>query len=251
MTRRFAVTLVVVAVSQSCGGSPAPSTPSEPGTPGSPGGTCRNYATEFAYVSAGPGFFANTTARCTFSTGARTLTCTFSQTSNVNTCSVDFRWQDSYGSVADFIDESRVVGRFLLTERAQQPVQTATSCTPPGVPGTTTYSYDGTRRMTQSVAVNMTGAGGPATTYAYTAWDGQGRPTQGTVSIGGASFPVAVTYDDAARTMTISAGPGGAANSLNTITFDADGNIVRSRGESSGFVTESAYTITGRQAICQ
>jgi hypothetical protein len=46
--------------------------------------------------------------------------------------------------------------------------------------------------------------------------------------------------------MTISAG----SASISAITYDTDGNIVRFRGESSGFVTESQYTITGRTAVC-
>ena len=241
--------MALAAVAASCGGgTPAgPDNPTPPSGPGSSGGACRNYATAYSYVTTAPGVVATTTARCSFDASARTLTCDFSQTSNLMTCSVDFRWRDTYNSVADFVEEPRVLGRFLLTSRAQEHTPTPTSCPGATVPGTTTYTYDNQRRLVQSVAVNITGASS-TTTYSYTEWDSQARPTAGTVSIGGGpSFPVVVTYNEGDRTVTISAG--GSA-SISAITYDSDGNIVRFRGESSGFVTESVYDITSRTPVC-
>jgi YD repeat-containing protein len=199
-------------------------------------------------VTTAPGTVATTTARCSFDTNARTLTCDFSQASNLTACTVDFRWRDTYNSVEDFVNEPTIVGKFLLTSRVAEPAPTSTSCQGGAITGTTTYTYDSERRLTRSVAVNPTGQGSPTVTYAYTAWDSQGRPTTGTVSIaGGPAFPVSVGYDDGARTVTINA----ASASVTTITYDTDGNVVRFRGESSGFVTESVYNITSRAPICR
>jgi hypothetical protein len=154
----------------------------------------------------------------------------------------------TYNSVEDFVNEPTIVGKFLLTSRVAEPAPTSTSCQGGAITGTTTYTYDSERRLTRSVAVNPTGQGSPTVTYAYTAWDSQGRPTTGTVSIaGGPAFPVSVGYDDGARTVTINAG----SVSVTTITYDTDGTVVRFRGESSGFVTESVYNITSRAPICR
>jgi hypothetical protein len=246
--------LLVCAFAVSCGGGGgSPTNPTNPNNPGGGTASCRNYASAFTYTTVAPGLLANTTVRCTFDQGARTLSCTYAQTSNVNACSVDFLWRDSYNSVADFVNESKIVGRFLLTSRVQEWVSTPTSCSGPTVSGSTTYSYDGSQRQVQSVAVNMTGASSNVT-YAYSAWDAPGRPTAGTVSIAGApAFPATIAYDDGARTITIAAGAGQPGGSINVITLDADGNIVRQRTEIAGFGTvgESVYTITARQTVCQ
>jgi hypothetical protein len=246
--------VVVAGFAVSCGGSGgSPTNPSNPNNPGGPSGTCRNVASSFTYTTVAPGLFANTTARCTFDSGARTLTCTYAQTSNVSACSIDFRWRDTYNSVADFVNESKVVGRFLLTSRAQEPVTTPTSCSGPATPGSTTYTYDSSQRQLQSVAVNMTGASSNVT-YVYSAWDAQNRPTAGTVAIAaGPAFPATVAYDDGARTITITAGAGQAGGSINILTLDADGNLLRHRIEIAGIgpISESAYTISARQTVCQ
>jgi hypothetical protein len=246
--------LVFAGLAVSCGGGGgSPSGPSSSNTGGPSSGSCRNYASAFTYTTVGPGVVANTTANCTFDSGARTLTCTYSQTSSVNSCSIDFRWRDSYNSVADFVNESKVVGKFLLTSRAQEWVSMPTSCAGPTVPGTTTYTYDSSQRQVQSVAVNMTGANSNVT-YAYSAWDAEGRPTAGTVSIaGGPAFPATVVYDDVGRTITITAGGGQPGGSINIISLDADGNLLRHRIEAAGIgpVGESAYTITAKQTVCQ
>lgn len=249
---RISAALVLAGLSLSCGGGGgSPTNPSNPNNPGSPAGSCRSYASRYSYVTSAPGSLANTTATCTFNAAARTLTCTFAQTNNTSTCTIDFLWRDAYNSAADFVNESKVVGKFLLTSRAQEWVTTPTSCGPPSVPGNTTYTYDANQRQLQQAAVNMTGAGSSAT-YVYSAWDAQGRPTAGTLTVqGGLNFPVTVAYDDSARTITISAGPGGAANAVNVITLDADGNLVRVTGQTSGFVSDSVYTITARQTVCQ
>ena len=255
-TGRVASLLVFASFAAVCGGGGggSPTNPSNPNNPGGPAGSCRSYATSYSYVTGGPGLLANTTANCTFNSGARTLTCTFSQTSNVNTCTTDFTWRDTYNSVADFVNESKIVGKFLLANRAQEWVTRPTSCAGPKTPGSQTYTYDASQRLLQTVALDMTGAASPSVTYAYTGWDSQSRPTVGTVNIGsGVTFPVTVAYDDSARTIAITAGAGQAGGSVNTITLDADGSIIRHRVEVVGFgpVAESAYTISARQTVCQ
>jgi hypothetical protein len=53
----------------------------------------------------------------------------------------------------------------------------------------------------------------------YTAWDALDRPTAGTLRVADRSEPITVRYDDAVRRMEASNGE--------TVTEDADGNVVR------------------------
>src|SRR5262249_8674530 len=119
----------------------------------------------------------------------------------------------SYNSVADFVDEVRVIpGVILATGNTNT---NSGSCGT--VSGSNTYTYDGQRRVVQ---VSNT-VGGVTT---CTAWDSSGRPTVGRTNGG---LTISNAYDDAARTWTGTQTQPNGTTSVATESFDANGAQTR------------------------
>jgi hypothetical protein len=191
----------------------------------------------------------NTTTHvtCAFDSSTATMTCEFSQTSSLQACSVDTRARTSYASVSDFITEPR--GATRASNLVQEPAQTPTSCPGGGGTTTTSYTYDGQKRLLQSVT---SGPAGPALTTSNVAWDAQGRPTMGSSTFpGGPTSAVTYTYNDAGMSYTQTVSTPGAPTVVTTVDYDADGLALRSYGDAGGFASETTYTTMGRAQVCQ
>ena len=131
-----------------------------------------------------------------------------------------------YGSLADFVEEPRVVGRILWV----QEIITGS------VQQTRTNTFDATGRLTGETLVDVTGTDG---TTVYSQWDDKGRPTLGLSSTNPAEtdcadIPVTITYDDTTRkkTTTIEASKGKGAGCPDQTyrsweICDADGNPIQ------------------------
>src|SRR5437899_890514 len=169
---------------------------SSPTTPGSGVGTllCRNAASASTAVSVvGNALFANEITTCSYSTSANQLTCNVTHT-ETNGCSYDLAVVSNYSAVADFVDEvTAIPPRKLLTREVSTPTRFA-GCRFFSE-STTAYSYDGQRRVTQSLKVQ----GGAIQTNTNTAWDAAGRPTMTTVNTVGFVHSESWAYDDVAR----------------------------------------------------
>ncbi len=113
----------------------------------------------------------------------------------------------SYRSVADFVDEVRVI--------PPVPLVLSTTTTNSGScgtgTGTSTNTFDAQRRLTQT--------SGPTGNITYSAWDTSNRPTTGTFSTGGT---ISNVYNDAARTITQTQTASGGTTVI-TMNFDANG----------------------------
>jgi hypothetical protein len=140
----------------------------------------------------------------------------------------------TYRSVADFVDEVRVVPGLSM--------QLSTTTTNTGACGsgtnTATFTYDGQRRVT------ALSSGASVTTY--TAWDSAGRPTAG-------SFPgttIANVYNDATRTWTQTQVTG-ANTSTTTTTFDANGAQLTIVNVTGGNQATTTFTNTATAQVCK
>jgi YD repeat-containing protein len=229
------VAFMCVALSAGCGGSSSNNNGGSAGNPVGPSTqtVCRTYpttATVTTTIGATTQVFALTG---TFNTSARTSTVTTtSQTGALCTTSVN-----TYSSVADFVDEVRVIPGVSL--------QTTTTTTNGPACGTgtqtVTYTYDAQRRLTSFAS----SAGGSATTY--TAWDGSGRPTAG-------GFPgttISNVYDDTARTLAQSQTPTSGGVSTTTVTYDANGNQIQSVNKSGNVTVTTTYANTATAQVCK
>jgi YD repeat-containing protein len=140
----------------------------------------------------------------------------------------------SYNSVADFVDEVRVIpGVFLATGTTNM---NSGACGTAG--GSLTYTYDSQRRL-----ISTTTSAGAGTTY--TAWDSSGRPTAGTTSTGGTITNV---YDDAARTQTQTQLP---QNAVSTLSFDPNGIQSGIVVVEAGVTSTTTFTTTATATVCQ
>jgi hypothetical protein len=162
----------------------------------------------------------------------------------------------TYGSVADFVDEAAVFGRFLSRRTETCPArENCTSGLPPSallvveVP-----SYDSQRRRT-GLTAQLNGV--ILYTDAYTQWDSQGRPTSGTRASPLCTLPLSATYDEATRTMAMGpSGPGtgplcfGLAFALSQ-RFDANGNVVSETDVAGGTSTTVNHDIRATSQVCK
>jgi YD repeat-containing protein len=229
----FAATPLVI-ITAACGGNNSPASPGGPtaGTGGGGGPACRTYATaaNVKTTTSASNIVFQAVESGTFdpSTNKVTVQTKFANGAPCNT------GVTSYNSVADFVDEVRVIPDVFLA--------TGTTSTNTGacgsVSGSLTYTYDGQRRL-----VSMIPSTGAVTTY--TAWDSSGRPTAGTISSGGSITNV---YDDAARTQTQTQSASGA---VSTLTYDANGiqtSIVVVQG---GITSTTTFTNTSFATVCK
>ena len=142
-----------------------------------------------------------------------------------------------YDSVADFVDEVRVIpGVFLSTGATNTNSGACGSFT-----ATVTYTYDGQRRLVQEA----NSVGGSTT---YTAWDGSGRPTSGTMSSGTA---ITNAYDNGARTLTQTQTRSNGTRSVSTMTFDANGAQTQVVVVDGGNTSTTTFTNTATASVCK
>jgi YD repeat-containing protein len=183
---------------------------------------CRNYGTSY-------------TKTYTFRP-AESGTCSFNSMSNVFSCTSSC-WPSvaRYASLADFVDESQTMGRIL-----RQGFESTDNC---GGNGHTslTYSYDSQKRVITY--------GSPGIQFTVTTWDGRGRPVRAVSTLLG--LTETTVYDDAARTVTTSdtsssLGP----LSVETLTYDSDGNLVRDEGSGGGTATVESTTVLSTATVC-
>lgn len=228
----FLLVIGAAAAVTACGSS---NTGPSGGGPGGGGGgsTCRTYPTAATVTttSGNQTINAQLTGAFDTSTNRATVTTAFA---NGNPCTSSV---SSYRSKDDFVDEVRVIPGVSL--------QTSTTTTNTGCgTGTFTvnYSYDAQRRLTSTSQTVL----GVTSTTTYTAWDGSGRPTQG-------SFPgttIANTYDDSARTW-VQTQTGGGTVSTTTMTFDANGNQVSVVNRTGNFTSTTNFNITTTGRVCK
>jgi YD repeat-containing protein len=140
----------------------------------------------------------------------------------------------NYDSVADFVNEAGVIP--IVTLAASNTTTNSAFC------GTgtqsVTFTYDSQRRLTK-----FTSAGG---TTSYTAWDSSDRPTVGTTN----GISISNVYDNAARTLTQTQVSNG-AQTVTTITYDANGNQLSSVVTGAGGGTTTTYTNTSTATVCK
>jgi YD repeat-containing protein len=137
----------------------------------------------------------------------------------------------SYLSIADFVDEVKVVPGLVLATSSTTTIGPA--CGSTGT-STITNSFDSQRRLTQSVQ------GG--STLTYTAWDSAGRPTAGSAPSGSISN----VYDDAARTLTQTQG-----GTVTTLTYDANGILLQQVDRTGATTGTTTWTIASTDKICK
>jgi YD repeat-containing protein len=230
----LSVTLACVLAGTGCGKSSNSSGSSSPTAPGTGGGTssrCRTYPTVASVTTTAAGITqnANLTGAFNASTNQATITISFV---GGGLCSTAVH---SYRSVADFVDEVRVIPPVPLV--LSTTTTNSGSCGS-GV-GTSTNTYDAQRRLTQTSTV-----GG---TITYTAWDTSNRPTTGTMSTGGT---ISNVYNDPARTITQTQVSGG-VTTVTTMSFDANGAqtmIVVTVG--GAVVTTTTFNNTATAQVC-
>ena len=167
------------------------------------GSSCRTFATAATASTTSSGVTQALSLTGAFDSGAMRSTVT-TLLPGGGPCSTTVA---TYRSIADFVDEVRVNPGVTLATTAV----TTTSGACGSTTNTVTFSYDGSRRLTQ-----FTSIGG---TTSYTAWDGSGRPTSGSTSTG---ILITNVYDDSARTLTQTQVSSG-SRTVNAQTFDANG----------------------------
>jgi len=205
---------------------------------------CRTYAatlTTTATTAAGNSKFVSTESdSCQFERATRVLRCIATVTGGG--CTSIMR-SATYATVADFVEEAEAVGR----ERwdTLEIVQSG------GCSESTAryvYTYDAQKRPVQQ---QLNNAGFQIDTT-FTAWDAQGRPTQDTwtSTSGCGSGTETRSYDDAARKVMETSKGCSATQGDQTLTYDANGNLVSQlwTGGDSSYSRES--TITGSASVC-
>jgi hypothetical protein len=178
------------------------------------------------------------------------MTCAFNTGSNEAICQGNFT--DSHGGPGTATQTSRFASRAdLVDEASTNPPRnlslgTTTAITTGGATFTitATHSYDSQRRLVATTISNPPPLG--QTVMSFSAWDGSGRPTAGTISLSpGGTFPLSNSYNDANRSVTRNSG-------LNVCTVTHDGNGIMIRETCTG-TTESTTVVTvgGTQSICK
>jgi YD repeat-containing protein len=169
----------------------------------------------------------------------------------VGTSTVTFRGPDgvshttstatTFRSVADFVDEVRVVPP--LTKSLAATSTTARGRAPST--GSETHAYDAQGRLVRSVGRSATGA---TSTTTFTAWDAAGRPTLARDAGAGFDNIRRISYDDAARTRTTVVGNG----LVTTVeTFDANGNPTSQTAAGGPSRSTTVIAIASTQRVCK
>jgi YD repeat-containing protein len=212
--------------------SPNPSSPMGPSGSGGASAACRTYPTNANVTTTVRNITQNATLSGTFNTGASQATIMI-RFANGALCSTAVH---TYNSVADFVDEVRVVPPLSLVR--------STTTTNSGGCGsssaTVTSTYDGQRRLTQ--------LSGPTGTTTYTAWDASGRPTTGTFPGGGS---IANVYNDAARTVTQTQTAPNTPNTVTIMTFDANGAQTLVVATTGSVTSTTTFTNTATATVCK
>jgi len=172
---------------------------------------------------------------CRFDLPTTSRICTMR--TNLSHTSFDVTLTDKYNSVADFIDEVRVVPPIARIQSQARRVTRGS-----GVSATINYEYDSAGRQTR-LSTNM---GGNLLVNTYGGWDPKGRPTTAIVSSRAATINLQYKYDDALRTMTTT-NPGGAQ----VETYDADGNMIRSESIDGSGKTVFTFKINKTDKVCK
>jgi YD repeat-containing protein len=223
-----------------CGGSSSGTSPTSPsggggGGGGSTGPACRTYYTNenVTTKTSGTNIVFNAIQSSTFDTSTKKAT-TQVKFANGSVCGTGVA---TYNSVADFVDEVRVIPPVFLVVGTTS--AGGGSCGGGGAAaGSLTYHYDSSRRLTGWTAV-------PGDTTTFTAWDSSGRPTTGST---GSGSTISLVYDDGARTSTATSNPG---NTVSTLTFDANGNMIKQVLLTGGATVTTTFDITSTATVCK
>ena len=195
---------------------------------------CRTFSVEEIRTAAGAATGTIHQA-CRFDVPTTSRICTIR--TRLSAMNFDVTFTDKYNSLADFIDEIRMVPPIA---RIQTQARQYTSGA--GTNGQIKYEYDATRRQTRLTS-NM---GGNLLVTTYTSWDPKGRPTVATVSSMGSSFNLQYKYDDTLRTMTI-VSPAG----LQVHGYDADGNLIKEDSADGSGRTVFSIKINKTEKVCK
>ena len=195
---------------------------------------CRTYSAEEVRTLSGAGS-GTINQTCRFDAATLERACTIRSKTNAGSFTLNLA--DKYASVADFVDEIRVIPPIARIQR-----QTRRFASGPAADADVSYEYDAERRQTR-ISTSMKGN---LMVMTYNAWDAIGRPTAGATSGRGSSVSLKYAYDDAARTMTIT-GPVG----VEIDTYNADGNMIREVSTDGGGKTEYEIKITKTDTICR
>ena len=198
-------------------------------------GTCRAGLATYRIVTVSPAGTSTVDGSCTFDQAAVEGTCTnlYSDTAGQRFRSVSVT---RHASLADVVDEVSVNPPRNLA------LGTTTTVSGLGLNTTTTsvQTYDARRRPAGVTAIQQPGAQ-PSTTV-YTSWDAAGRPTAATITTGRQGGSQVLSYNDAARTQSMTSG-----GTTCTQTFDENGNPAVSRCAGSTATT----TVLTTQQICR
>lgn len=200
-----------------------------PGCDSSPtdeSGDCRRYMTSMS---------ENGTAfTCAFEEGIATLRCSSGPFS-------ERTWE--YADVGDFISEVSAPNTILAQRRTSSGGALGSFAATE-----TEYRYDAQGRLLERIRTGESPAGSQTLdTVRYTAWDGRGRPTAGSLTGAGGSENLTLRYDDAALRMEVSNGE--------SSFQDANGNpsrevFVFGTGSTQARF-ERAYQVLGVAEICR
>jgi YD repeat-containing protein len=237
---RRAGTIALAAAGITCGGGGGSGSNGSSGSPTAPGGTpsgpsCRTYPTSANVhtTNSASSVVFDALEAATFDSSSRKATVN-TNFANGSPCST---LVTSYNSVADFVDEVRVIPPVSLATGAVNTNSGACGA----VTASTIYTYDSQRRVTQI----SNSAGGVIT---YTAWDSSGRPTTGTMSGGGT---ISIVYDDAARSWTETQTQSNGTRSVGTLTFDANGAQIRNVVVQGNVTTTTTFSNTATATVCK
>ena len=189
-------------------------------------GDCRRYMTSMS--ENGVAF------TCAFDSASATLRCS-------NGALLERTWE--YAGVEEFISEASVPNRIRARERISSG----------GTLGSfartvTEYRYDAQGRLLERIRIGESSLGSQALdTARYTAWDGLGRPTEGTLSVVGGTENLTLHYDDSVFRAEVSNGE--------STVLDANGNplsevLVFGAGSSESRF-ERNYQILALSEICR
>jgi YD repeat-containing protein len=214
----------------------APLTGARPAAQTPQAAACRAVAAQYVTQHRGRGFTATTTTRCEFDRTALEFRCAAEYRDSFGTTTTT-TIVTAYASVADLIDEARVVPplrRALSTTSVQK-----------GSTGTTTTRlvnrYDAQGRLVSE-------ASGQESTV-YGGWDSAGRPTTARATFAGGTSTRTMAYGDHQVLITTPT-PQGPISC--TQVFDDAGNERSSNCLGpAGSATSSTTTITATAQICR
>jgi hypothetical protein len=238
---RRAGAIALAAAGITCGGGGGGGSTGSSGSPTAPGGTspsgpaCRTYPTSANVhtTNSASSVVFDALEAATFDSSSRRATVN-TNFANGAPCST---LVTSYNSVADFVDEVRVIPPVALSTTSVNTNSGACGT----VVATSSYTYDSQRRVTQI----SNSAGG---VVVYTAWDTSGRPTAGTTSTG---TTISIVYDNAARSWTETQTQSNGTRSVGTLTFDANGAQIRNVVVQGNVTTTTTFTNTATATVCK